>query len=469
MLLNKTEGNLKEKELPPKLSANFPGLIDVVWDEGQVKFLMEDGSLETDVEVDGILTKTPPKDKLGFSLPNYENILRHKNLHTTDVSDVKDVSDHVSECLEDTKLLEELIEYHKESAELPDERLYILIAAWDFHTHMQERAEYSPIIFFAGLPEKGKSRMAKSMVYVCRRGIIKASVTDAQLIREASDHGATLFFDMTDFEKSMERSGSMDVILSRFERGLKVGRVNDHKRGAFQDMTYYDVFGPTIIGSNATINNILGSRTISIVMKQSKRKFPKAVDIEKGHELRERLIAWRLAHRNDNWEIMEKPIGGRFGDITACLTDVLKSVNAKYLDLYILLVEELNKKRNIAKADSLEGEVILAILQLEVKVDKGVLPVKDITDKINQEKSDRERFTYQKIGRKLDIMGYQKARTGSGASAIEWNPVLNESLASEHNVDYDSLMSSETSNTPETPETKEEFLNEIEEQLKGVI
>jgi hypothetical protein len=46
--------------------------------------------------------------------------------------------------------------------------------------------------------------------------------------------------------------------------------------------------------------------------------------------------------------------------------------------------------------------------------------VKTITDAYNQEKSEECHLTYQRIGRLLSTMGFQKARAGNN-SAILWN------------------------------------------------
>jgi hypothetical protein len=49
-----------------------------------------------------------------------------------------------------------------------------------------------------------------------------------------------------------------------------------------------------------------------------------------------------------------------------------------------------------------------------------VLPVKTITDAFNQGKSRECHLTYQRVGRLLSTMGFQKARAGNN-SAILWD------------------------------------------------
>jgi uncharacterized membrane protein len=420
----------KPKEEKIYYIADFKGLCDLVNVNGEVKFLTLDGQLLDETVVNDKFYRPPKIERLAFDLPNYSNI----EPSVTEFTDVSDGQKHTDVSSKDKELFDKILEFHKESAELPDERLYILVTAWDIHTHLLEKFGHSPIIFFAGLPEKGKSRMATSMLCVARRGVRKASVSDAQIIREASDHGATIFFDMTNFWISIQKSGSEDVVLSRFERGLKVARVLNPDKGAFEDMTYFNVFGATIIASNDSVDQVLGSRTVSIIMRQSKKKFEKLVDEKKGKKLRDKLVAFRLKHFDSKLPETEKIVSGRFGDIIKPLHQIVKFIRPDYENDFIELIKDLDKKRQMTKSNTLEGEIIQTILKVKDTMYHNLIPVKAITDEMNKEKSDREKVTYQKIGRRLDIMGFQKGFLTNGASAIEWNDSLIESLSFEHNI-----------------------------------
>lgn len=449
------------KKEKPHYIADFPELCEIVEVDNHGAFLTFHGELVNEVEIRATTYLCPNIDKLAFDIPSYAQIRKY----LTDVTDVShktpekhleaksgitDVTDVWGERVAVGRtLFKDLQTFHEESAELPDKRLYMLIAAWDIHTHLLNKFEYSPIIFFSGLPEKGKSRMAKSMIAVARRGIIKASVTDAQIIREASDQGATIFFDMTDFWQSISESGSKDVVLSRFERGLKVARVLNPEKGAFEDMTYFKVFGPTIIASNETIEQVLGSRTIPIVMKEAKRSFEEEIDFEKAKELQARIIAFKLQVSELKMPKINKIAAGRFGDIVRPLHQIIRLLNPEAENDFIDFIKDVQRKKLITKSQTMEGDIVRAIIEIGSILQKSIIPVKDITEKLNSERTDREKVTYQKIGRKLDIMGYEKGRTSNGASAILWNETLNETLAAEHGV----IFSDVSSQTPETPET----------------
>jgi hypothetical protein len=73
---------------------------------------------------------------------------------------------------------------------------------------------------------------------------------------------------------------------------------------------------------------------------------------------------------------------------------------------------------------NLEDQIQTTILGLKDQVRNGILPVKTITDAFNQGKSEQGRFSYHRIGRLLSTMGFRKAKTQNGSSAIIWDDKL---------------------------------------------
>ncbi len=114
------------------------------------------------------------------------------------------------------------------------------------------------------------------------------------------------------------------------------------------------------------------------------------------------------------------------------------------------------------QANSLEDQILKTILGLKDQVKNGILPVKTITDTFNQERSEENQLTYQRVGRTLSAIGFSKRRTGSGASAIIWEEGFLSRLCPSQNKDSrlhddskDIKQSSETSERSETSETSE--------------
>jgi len=109
---------------------------------------------------------------------------------------------------------------------------------------------YTPIICLFAVPERGKSRLGKALIHVAYRGIHVESLRDAYLVRIANNFGATVFFDVKEIWHKAERYNSEDILLHRFEKGAKVARVLYPEKGAFKDIVYFRIFGPTIIATN---------------------------------------------------------------------------------------------------------------------------------------------------------------------------------------------------------------------------
>jgi len=56
----------------------------------------------------------------------------------------------------------------------------------------------------------------------------------------------------------------------------------------------------------------------------------------------------------------------------------------------------------------------LVLNSLQGPVVRGILPVKTITDTFNESKSENARFTYQRMGRKLNSLVFGKGTPGDG-------------------------------------------------------
>jgi hypothetical protein len=86
--------------------------------------------------------------------------------------------------------------------------------------------------------------------------------------------------------------------------------------------------------------------------------------------------------------------------------------------------EELPKLYPQTEPLDLESQITNTIAGLRYLVTNGILPVKTITDTLNQNRSKESRLTYSRIGRILSAMGFRKAKTPSGCSAIIWDDQL---------------------------------------------
>lgn len=422
----------------PVYTALFDGLVDLVEYNGSPAFLVKEGdklSILPQVERDGVLYIPPPKEQIPWLLPRGEEVLKLYELQGL-----------LSQRERDGALYDDLLSYHKAISELPGEEHYDLIVAWDFHTYLLEAVQYSPIICLFAVPERGKSRTGKGMIHVAYRGIHVESLRDAYLVRVAHDLRASLFFDVKDIWQKAEKNGSEDILLHRFEKGAKVPRVLFPDRGAHRDIVYYSIFGPTVIGTNEGVHRILETRAVHINMPETSKRFENDVTPELSLPFKERLIAFRAAHLGETFADIPKPAAGRLGDILKPLQQIIRMVKPEREPSFLKFVRELEAEKLIEKADSLEAQILMTLVGLKGQVEKGILPVKAITDAFNEGKSEKSQVTYQRIGRRLSAMGFKKARASDGASAIIWDEESIERMKETYGL----RKTSETSDRSET-------------------
>ena len=420
-------------------TAQFEGLVDIVEDGGNSSFLIKKENelcVVSQFELDGNIFSPPPIEFIPFKLPRAEKVLNLFEFH-------KEMSQEDS----DRTIYETLLYYHKGISELPQEEYYDLLVCWDFHTYLLEFFQYSPVICLFAVPERGKSRTGKGMIYVSYRGICIESLNEAHIIRLANDFGASLFFDVTDIIRKTELNKSEDIILSRYEKGVKVPRVLYPERGPFKDTVYFKTFGPTIIGTNEVASNILSTRAIIINMLGTNRRFDINVTEEYAQAYKECLVVFRARHMGSLLPEYQTIIPGRLGDITKPLIQIVRMVNPEREENLIKLIRKIESDRIIDNNNSLDGQILKVVTGLKEEIKRGILPVKTITDKFNDDKSDKFKKSYQKIGRRLDALGFEKSRTSNGGSAIIWDDKNIEKLC----VSYGLELTSETSETSVIP------------------
>lgn len=428
----------EEEELKPVYTALFEGLIDIVERDGKPAFLIKEGDnllIVNSLKKDGLLYLPPPKEQIPWLMPRGGEILKLCETQS---------KKSVEEC--DKELYDELLAYHKSISELPEDSYYDLITAWGLHTYLLETIEYTPIICLFAVPERGKSRTGKGMIYIAFRGIHVESLRDAYLVRVANDLIASLFLDVKEIWKKAEKNGSEDILLHRFEKGAKVPRVLFPEKGAHRDIVYYSIFGPTIISTNEGIHRILETRAISINMPDTTRRFEDDVTPLRALPLKEKLVAFRARHYSKSLESIPKPALGRLGDILKPIQQIIRLARPEREAYFLKLVKRLESEKLIEKADTIEAQILTVLSGLRGSVDKGTLSVKDITDSFNEDRSDKYKVTYQRIGRRLSAMGFGKVRTSNGASAIVWDEEKLERIK-------DSYGLSKTSETPDTSDT----------------
>jgi hypothetical protein len=332
----------------------------------------------------------------------------------------------------DGDLYDALVESLRGVSELPGEEYYHLLAAWVMHTYLLEWCQYSPILYFFAVPERGKSRTGKALSNLSRRGFRTETLNEAFLFRLADRFQATICFDVMDLSKKAERKGSEDLLLNRYERGGKAARVNPDQPPN-KDILFYDLFGPTIIASNEPIDSILETRALQIIMPDAARDFSQDVLPEDARPLKERLTAFRARHLLDSKPQIEKPVRGRLGDILRPIMQITLTVKPKLQETILGLTYAIEKQRCTEKGEGIDAEILDAIMKLRQADQAKSIPLKDIAKVVNEGRLDTDHIHPQQVGYRLKAMGFRKERKGSGVQLI-WNQSLFGRLAIRHGL-----------------------------------
>jgi len=417
----------KNKKEKIQFKAQFPGLVDLVVQDGGPAFLiLENGELNIQSSglSDGIEFIPPPVDKIPFLLPRGEEVLTYYNQEKGGNNRKADAA-----------LFEVLENYFREVSELPFEELYSVLAAWTMHTYLFEKFNYTPVLWFHALPEKGKSRTGKALAYLSYRGTVTEDLNEAFIFRFSENFGCTIFFDVSDIWRKAERKNACDILLGRFEKGHLIHRVLNPEKGPFEDYRSFHIYGPTILASNNPVNPAMESRSIQINMGDSTKRFEIEITPRNVQSIKERLVSFRARHFNNSLPHILPPVGGRLADISKPLLQVASLASDEGLLAVRDFIVKHESSRRIEKSESLEAKVILTIQTLATKAIRGIIAVKDITDSINQELNGHREFSPQRIGRLLSSMGFEKTRgTKNGSSAIVLNDGLIDRLALSHGL-----------------------------------
>lgn len=354
-------------------TAYFPELVDLCIDkDGSIAFLINKNEiLEVSpiYEIDGSLYKPPDKGKIPFLLPRAEIVCSWANKDTGEI------------------LFNDLLNQLKRFSFIPDHQ-FVIATCFVFSTYLQDHPEiqYFPMLLFWSSPERGKSRTGKAVAYCSFRGLHIVDMREANLFRYSQDLHSTLFIDMMNLWKKAERNQSEDILLLRFERGAKVARVLYPEKGAFKDMVYFDVYGPTVMATNEPVHHILDTRCLPISMPNKPGNYENPTPAMLL-EISERLTAWRF-------KVMGKPlpmvepisgINGRLWDISKPLFQVCQMVSPAHLDILKGAILEIAGQRREEKQETIEGQIISIIDKLSPKeLPEWTVSVEKILDRVNE-------------------------------------------------------------------------------------
>jgi hypothetical protein len=385
-------------------TAYFPELVDLCIDEGgKVVFLINRNGIpetSTMVDINGTLYKPPDKEKIPFLLPRAEIVASWINQDTG------------------KNLFNDLLNRLKCFSFIPDHQ-FIITTCFIFLTYVQDHSEiqYFPMLLFWSSPERGKSRTGKAVANCSFRGLHIVDMREANLFRYSQDFHSTLFIDLMDLWKKAERNQSEDILLLRYEKGARVARVLYPEKGAFKDMVYFGVYGPTVMATNEPVHHILDTRCLPILMPNKPENYENPT-AEKLLEIKERLTAWRFKTMGKPLPVIEPipGINGRLWDISKPLFQVCQMVWPSYWETLKMAILEISGQRIEEKQDSLEGQIvgILNNLSPDGSLSEWNIPLDDVMSKINENRPEGHKLTSRYIGQRVKSIGLKKRRIATG-------------------------------------------------------
>jgi len=397
------KGNGKQPDAVKKhLLAKFPGLVDIVDNDGSVKYLTlsEDNRAAVIAEIsrETAAFMPPSKEHLPFSLPRAREVLNY----------ISSDDEH--------ELFTDLVAYFHNAAQLPTEMHYKMVSWWVLHTYLYDKFTYSPMLALVGMPERGKTRLGRAVTSVAYRGLETETLREANLFRWSQDLGATIFLDVKDIWRKAEREKSEDILLKRYEKGGKVGRVLYPEKGPFRDTVYFDIYGPTIIATNESIHHILDTRCLPIILPDAGQKVWPDLDFRESLALKERLVAFRARHMARTLPDYPKPPLGRLGDILQPLGIMMRLVSSEEEQTFQELTKLLWLERLEDKAESKEARLIMSVSQCSLEAD--VVAISEVAKFYNEGLEPRHQLSPESVGRRLRTLGFKGDKKPGGTRVV---------------------------------------------------
>ena len=341
---------------------------------------------------------------------------------------------------------------------------YIILFYW-----VSDRFPFVPYLHFLGLPGTGKSTALQVIGQLCYKPIFASgAITISSIFRLANTFKGTLLLDEFELgDKGSENYNQMVQLLKSGVEDMPVFRTEgDSKR----EVEMYRIKSPRIFASQNPIHNAaLQSRTIEIHMAKNKRKIPlyrlKAF-YEKGQQLRNKLLFWRLRHLDQiHLEEIEQGIEELLSfdkRVQQVLTPIYYLANEEVKNTIISLIKDQEAETKRERLEEIDGQITLYLLNQE-----GInITISDVTNYINElreKQGYRKRITGRFIGGIIrKQMGIMAERRG-GEYHLIITPMKIIELKEYYGIDdelVESSIPSAVSRSPETPESPEPISNQ---------
>ena len=168
--------------------------------------------------------------------------------------------------------LDFVVEQLKEVIDYEDERIFYYTALWMFGTYCHRVFESFSYKFFHGPTSTGKTRSLEVLERTSFNAILSPNMSPSSLFRSVESMACTLLMDET--ERMKDKEGSADIrqlILSGYKIGASVTRSEPIADGGFK-VVEYSTYSPKAFANISGLDDVMGNRTIPILMRRSKIK-----------------------------------------------------------------------------------------------------------------------------------------------------------------------------------------------------
>lgn len=311
----------------------------------------------------------------------------------------------------------------------PQEAWADLIAAWIFGTYRLDDFAYFPLLLTEGPPERGKTRLAKIILWLSFRGCHSPTVTPATLFRDRANHRATLGVDVEDLPKVLERGGDIsDLFLNSFERDGVIRRTTHPEAPPPEQIETFYAYGPTILITNKSIpaRSALASRCFSISMPEAGgAQLAEALSPSDAKPLRAELLAWAASTIASGVQLPPTDVQfrGRMGDAVTPLLRILALVSPASTERVVELLRTLESDRRDEVGTSWEARLGASLWPARESVIGGRLFYDDLLPLVNRGVSEHEDqyMNAQRIGYAIKELGLKKGKGGArGRRYLIW-------------------------------------------------
>lgn len=409
-------GKAVNRILKDRTKTIVPNLIHLVGDQGRTKYLFcKNGQLLIEEYFIKDDKRYSPKQYLPIKILNPNILNRSFNL---------DIA----------RLATEIDAFIKSYLEMPLDSDYLILAMWVFHTFLIEKFNTTPILYFYGVKETGKSRAGEVLSELAFRAQRLTSLTEATLFRSVEMFKPTLIIDEIRLQGPRGNHGLADLMKTTYKRGLKVSRINLNKSGEDQ-IEYFDTFTPLVICTTESIPDIIESRCILFTMqKNSNPQIEKMIDKKWANDLRERLTIFRANYINRELPEAQYIARGRLNEIMFPLYLSLLLVGPERKNEFIDIVKRIQKSKENEDGMSLEAEIVKAIDDEYQESKNKQFLTQVISKRLNEIRSENEQISDRAVSNRIKRLGFDKIRIKNGRMGFRINDERMGSLKTKYKI-----------------------------------